>query len=113
MTHSSLEEALDHHPPIKLNPRIPNPRESLDNKVSSECHRNGIMETMSLPMDIHETSILELETEDDINEHESYFINIPLSTKYGRQSTEEGTHDGRLVGGGARDDELDIDARQT
>jgi hypothetical protein len=34
-----------------------------------------------------------------------------LSTKYGWQSTEGGTHNGRLVGGGTRDDDLDVDAR--
>jgi hypothetical protein len=34
-----------------------------------------------------------------------------LSTKYGWQSTEGGTHDGRLVGGGTRDDDLDVDTR--
>jgi hypothetical protein len=37
----------------------------------------------------------------------------PLSTRYSRQSTEGGTHDGRLVGGGARDDDPDVDARRT
>ena len=50
MTHPSLEEALD-----KINPRVTNPRENLD---------------------IHEESTLELEREDDINEHGSYFMNI-------------------------------------
>ena len=54
MTHPSLEEALD-----KINPRVTNPREILD---------------------IHEESTLELEKEDDINEHGSYFINTPLLT---------------------------------
>jgi len=49
MTHPSLEEALD-----KINPRVTNPRENLD---------------------IHEESTLELEREDDINEHGSYFTN--------------------------------------
>ena len=49
MTHPSLEEALD-----KINPRVTNPRENLD---------------------IHEESTLELEREDDINEHGSYFMN--------------------------------------
>jgi hypothetical protein len=38
---------------------------------------------------------------------------VAVSTKYGRQSTEGGTHDGRLVGGGARDDDPDVDARRT
>ena len=47
MTHPSLEKALD-----KINPRVTNPREILD---------------------IHEESPLELEKEDDIDEHGSYF----------------------------------------
>ena len=51
MTHPSLEEALD-----KINPRVTNPREILD---------------------IHEESPLELEREDDINEHGSYFMSTP------------------------------------
>jgi hypothetical protein len=38
---------------------------------------------------------------------------LEVSTKYGRQSTEGGTQDGRLVGGGARDDDQDVDARRT
>ena len=49
MTHSSLEETLD-----KINPRVTNPSEILD---------------------IHEESTLELEKEDNINEHGSYFWN--------------------------------------
>ena len=49
MTHPSLEEALD-----KINPRVTNPREFLD---------------------IHEESTLEIENEDDINQHGSYFMN--------------------------------------
>ena len=49
MTHPSLEEAL-----IKINLRVTNPRKILD---------------------IHEESPLELEREDYINEHGSYFIN--------------------------------------
>ena len=49
MTHPSLEEALD-----KINPRVTNPREILD---------------------IHQESTLELEKEDDINKHGSYFMN--------------------------------------
>ena len=48
MTHPSLEEALD-----KIIPRVTNPRENLD---------------------IHEESTLELEKENDINEHGSYFL---------------------------------------
>ena len=47
MTHPSLEEALD-----KINSRVINPSEFLD---------------------IHEESPLELEEEDDIDEHGSYF----------------------------------------
>ena len=66
MTHPSLEEALD-----KINPRVTNPRKILDN----ECHRHGMMETMFLLMDIHEETTLELEKEDDIDEHGSYFMN--------------------------------------
>ena len=49
MTHSSLEEVLD-----KIDLRVTNPSKILD---------------------IHEESTLELEREDDINEHGSYFIN--------------------------------------
>jgi len=49
MAHPSLEEALD-----KINPRVTNPREFLD---------------------IHEESTLEIENEDDINQHGSYFMN--------------------------------------
>ena len=36
MTHPSLEETLD-----KINLRVTNPRETLDNKMSNECHRHG------------------------------------------------------------------------
>ena len=49
MTHPSLEEALD-----KINPKVTNPSEILD---------------------IHEESTMELEKEDDINEHGSHFMN--------------------------------------
>ena len=49
ITHPNLEEAI-----VKINPRVTNPRENLD---------------------IHEESTLELEREDDINEHGSYFTN--------------------------------------
>ena len=59
----------------KINPRVTNPREILDNKTSNEYHRHGMMEIIFLPMDIHEESPLELEREYDINEHGSYFIN--------------------------------------
>ena len=70
MTHPSLEEALD-----EINPRAINPWEILDNKMSNECHRHGMMETIFLPIDIHEETSLELEKEDDIDEHGSYFMN--------------------------------------
>ena len=50
MTHPSFEDALD-----KINPRVTNPRENLD---------------------IHEESTIELEREDDINEHRSYIMII-------------------------------------
>jgi hypothetical protein len=80
MTHPSLEEALDHHPPIKLNPRTPNSRGISDNKMSIECLRRGIMETMFLPVDIHGTSTLELKKKDDINEQGSYFLSIPSNS---------------------------------
>ena len=69
MTHPSLEEALD-----EINPRATNPWEILDNKMTNECHRHGI-ETMFSPIDIHEETSLELEKEDNINEHGSYFMN--------------------------------------
>jgi hypothetical protein len=65
-----MDEALD-----KINPRVTNPREILDNKVTNECHRHGMMETMFSPIDIHEETTLESEKEDDINEHGSYFMN--------------------------------------
>ena len=44
-----------------------------------------MMEIMFSPMDIHEESTLELEKEDDINEHESYF----LSTSSNQCSSEK------------------------
>jgi len=65
-----LEEALD-----EINPRDTNPWEILDNKTSNECHRHGMIETMLLPRQIHKESTLELEKEDYISEHGSYFIN--------------------------------------
>ena len=65
-----MDEVLD-----KINPRVTNPREILDNKMSNECHRPRMMETMFLPIDIHEETPLELEKEDNINEHGSYFMN--------------------------------------
>ena len=48
----------------KINPRVTNPREILDNKMTNECHRHGMMETMFPPIDIHEELTLELEKED-------------------------------------------------
>ena len=48
-----MDKALD-----KINPRVTNPREILD---------------------IHEEPTLELEKEDDINEHGSYFMNTSLN----------------------------------
>jgi hypothetical protein len=71
MTHPSLEEAID-----KINSRTTNPWEILNNKTSNGCHRHGLMETTFLPIDIHEETPLQLEKEDDIDEHGSYFINI-------------------------------------
>ena len=70
MTHPSLEEALD-----EINPRATNPCEILDNKMTNESHRHGIIETMFSPIDIHEETPLEFEKEDNINEHGSYFMN--------------------------------------
>ena len=68
-THPSLEETLD-----KINPRATNPWEILDNKTFNECHRHGMIETMFPPIDIHEETPLELEKEDGIDKHESYFM---------------------------------------
>jgi hypothetical protein len=51
-----MDEALD-----KIIPRVTNPWEILDNKTSNECHRNGMMETMLSPIDLHEESTLEHE----------------------------------------------------
>jgi hypothetical protein len=70
MTHPSLEKALD-----EINPRDTNPWEIMGNKTSNNCHRHGMMETIFLPINIHEETPLELEKEDDINEHGSYFRN--------------------------------------
>ena len=69
MTHLSLE-ALN-----KINLRVTNPREILDNKMTNECHRHRMMETMFPPIDIHEETTLESKKEDDIDEHGSYFMN--------------------------------------
>ena len=65
-----MDEVLD-----KINPRVIDPREILENKMSNECHRHGMMETMFLPIDIHEETPLEIEKEDFISEHGSYFMN--------------------------------------
>ena len=84
MTHQSLEEALD-----KINLRVTNTREILDNKTPNECCRHEMMETLFSPMDIHEESTLELEKEDYINEHGSYFMNTssnPCSHKKSPES---------------------------
>jgi hypothetical protein len=83
MIHPSLEEVL-----YKTNPRITNPREILDNKTSNECHRHGMMETMLSPIDIHEESTLELEKEDYISEHGSYFINTSSNPYSHKKSLE-------------------------
>ena len=53
MTHPTLEEALD-----EINPRATNPWEILDNKMSNDCHRYGIMETIFPPIDIQEETPL-------------------------------------------------------
>ena len=60
-----MDEALD-----KINLRVTNPREILDNKMTNECHRHGMMETMFPPIDIHEETTLE--KEDNIDEHGSF-----------------------------------------
>ena len=43
--------------------------------MSNECHKNEMMEIKFSPIDIYEESTLELEKEDNINEHGSYFWN--------------------------------------
>ena len=48
-----MDEVLD-----KINPRVTNLREILDNKMSYKCHRHGMMETMFLPIDIHKETPL-------------------------------------------------------
>ena len=40
--------------------------------MSNECYRHGMMETMFPPIDIHEETTLE--QEDDIDDHERYFM---------------------------------------
>ena len=59
-----MDKVLD-----KINPRITNPREILDNKMTNECHRHGMMDTMFPSIDIHEETTLESKKEDDIDEH--------------------------------------------
>ena len=83
MTHPSLEEALD-----EINSKATNPWEILDNKTSNECHRHGMIETMFPPIDIHEETPLELEKEDDIDEHRSYFMNTS-SNPYSHEKSPE------------------------
>jgi len=78
-----LEEALN-----KINPRATNPWEILDNKTSNEYHRHGMMETMFPLIDIHEETPLELEKEDNINEHGSYFMNTSSNPCSYEKSTE-------------------------
>jgi hypothetical protein len=56
MTYPSLEKALD-----EINPRDTNPWEIMDNKMSNDCHRHRMMETIFLLIDIHEETPLELE----------------------------------------------------
>jgi hypothetical protein len=70
MTYPSLEEVLD-----KTNLRDTKPREILDNKMTNESHRQEMMEAIFFPMDIHEETPLELEKEDDIDEHGCYIMN--------------------------------------
>jgi hypothetical protein len=73
------DEALLLASKLKTNPRETNPWEILDNKTSNEYRRHGMMETNLLPIDIHKETPLEFEEEDDINEHESYFMSTPLN----------------------------------
>ena len=62
-----MDEALD-----KINPRVTNPREILDNKRTNEYHRHRMMEIMFPPIDIYEETTLE--QEDDVDEQGSYFM---------------------------------------
>jgi hypothetical protein len=71
MTHPSLEEALD-----EINPRDTNSWKILDNKMSNDYYRHGMMIP---PIDIHKETPLELEKKDDIDEYGSYFINTSLN----------------------------------
>ena len=43
--------------------------------MTNECHRHGMMEIMFSPIDIHKETPLEIEKEDLISEHGSYFMN--------------------------------------
>ena len=54
ITHPSLEEAL-----VKITPKVTNPREILDNKITNECHRHGMMETIFPHIDIYEETTVE------------------------------------------------------
>ena len=83
MTHPSLEEALD-----EINPRATNPWEILDNKMTNESHRHGMMEIIFSPMDIHEETPLELEKENDIDKHGSYFKSTSLNPCLNEKSLE-------------------------
>jgi hypothetical protein len=47
-----------------------------------------MMETIFLPIDIHEEIPLELEKEDDINKHGSYFMNTSLNPRSHEKSPE-------------------------
>jgi hypothetical protein len=49
--------------------------------MSNECHGYGIMETMFLPIDIHEETPLEFEKKDDIDKHGSYIMNTSLNPR--------------------------------
>jgi hypothetical protein len=65
-----MDEVLD-----KINLRVTNPRKILDNKITNECHRHGMIEIMFSPIDIHEETTLEPKKKGDIDEHGSYFMN--------------------------------------
>ena len=78
-----MDKVLD-----KINPRVTNLREILDNKMSNECHRHGMMETMFSPIDIHKEIPLEIEKEDFISEHGNYFMNTS-SNPYSHEKSSE------------------------
>jgi hypothetical protein len=78
MTHPNLE-VLDPNRELKsipfINPRDTNPWKILD-KMSNDCYKHGMMETIFLPIDIYEETPFELEKKDYIiDEHGSYFMN--------------------------------------